>query len=254
MNLYLFILFLIFLFFFIKEYLIKEFFYENNIKIFNKDELKNILINNNDNYYNNFNKYDLDVRGVNTIEQYKNKIKNSPITINNNDILLIKKKIIKVDNFLINYNFDGFDGLKASKIKWNIGIINDKFYEEEFPHTRKDIIIISYKNINNDLDNILIHEKIHIYQKMYPEDIKIYLDKYNFKIYEKRSNYNNIRSNPDIDEYIYLNNNNEKMYCLYNNNPTSIIDVTCYPNNNYSYEHPFEFMAYSIEDNYIKNK
>jgi len=62
----------------------------------------------------------------------------------------------------------------------------------------------------------------------------------------------NIRANPDIDEYIYKNKNNQLMMCVYKDSPNTLFDVTFYPENNPNNEHPFEYMAYTLESEISK--
>jgi hypothetical protein len=136
--------------------------YFTNNHYLSKNELIEILINNSDNYYNTFNSYDFKVRNINSIEDYYIKIKNSATEINNN----FDNIIDNINNKLKKINIIGFDGEKASKIPWIIGFIDGVEYEYGFPHTRNNIIVIPIKLINsNRLEKILIHEKIHIYQK-----------------------------------------------------------------------------------------
>jgi len=218
----------------------------NNIEILTKNELQNILINNNDKYYNRFTELDLKVRNIKSIDEYKKKIINVCYDYNSNDYNEILYAINKVDKVLKKYNIIGFDGDKASKIKWKIGIIDSNIYENGLPHTRDDVIIIP-KNIlyNHKLKTVLLHEKIHVYQKIYPNDIQQYLINNNFT--KSKIKTNNVRANPDIDEYIYKNINGQEMMCIYNKNPSSILDVSYFPDNNIINEHPFEYMAYTIE-------
>lgn len=229
-----------------------EYVKNDNLHILSKNELFNILLNDNDNYYKKFSELDLKVRNVNSVDEYKQKISNIYYECNSIEYSRILYAINKVDNVLKKYNIIGFDGNKASNIIWKIGVINNNIYEYGLPHTRGDVIIIS-KNILNKptLESIFLHEKIHVYQKIYNDDIHKYLIDNNFvKLKIKTSN---IRANPDIDEYIYTNKNNEEMMCIYNNNPSSILDVSYYPNNNIINEHPFEYMAYTIESE-LKNR
>ena len=59
---------------------------------------------------------------------------------------------------------------------------------------------------------------------------------------EYKKTYPLLRSNPDLDDWIYIDKSNT-LSCSYNNqNPDSINDVNCDPIN----EHPFEIMAYDI--------
>jgi hypothetical protein len=215
-------------------------------KILSKSELTDLLLENSDNYYDRFNNIDLQVRNVSNIEEYKEKIRNSPVNINDYLKNIIIDTTKKIDEKFKNYKIIGFDGGKANTIKWSIGIIDGLDYEAGHPHTRDNIIIIS-KNLisSNNLLRVLLHEKVHVYQKIFKEDIKLYLKSNNFSI----SNYNNkSRANPDTDGFTYINQDNNQMLCLYNNNPKGIMDVTYYPNNLPMYEHPLEFMAYTVEN------
>jgi hypothetical protein len=223
-----------------------ECFKNDDFKLLSKYELQNILMNNNDNYYNRFTYLDLKVRNVNSIDEYKKKIKNIYYKCNSVEHSKILNAINKVNNILKKYNIIGFDGEKASNIQWKIGVINNNIYENGLPHTRGDVIIIP-KNILNSykLKNILLHEKIHVYQKLYSDDIQKYFINNGF--IKSRYKTKNIRANPDIDEYIYKNNNNDEMMCIYNDNPSSILDVSYLPNNDITNEHPLEYMAYKIE-------
>ena len=93
----------------------------------------------------------------------------------------------------------------------------------------------------------LVHEQVHIYQKMYPNELNYYLKKKNFKRLKKKTKYENIRANPDLDNYIYKDANNEIYRASYNENPKSIEDITYYPFNQQFYEHPNERMAIEFE-------
>ncbi len=216
--------------------------------LMNKDELYSFLINDYDNYYKNFSSKDLKARKINNIEEYYSKIKESCIDIDYKQSLILNKCIKNANEKLIKYSCIGFDGIKCANIVWTIGLIKDNLYEEGFPHTRKNLIVIPLYSLKNpsQLTNTLIHEKIHVYQKMFPEDINEYLVNNGFTKYKLRNNFNNTRSNPDMDEWIYKNKNDEIMMAEYYENPKSIMDVNIIPNNNSKYEHPFEYMAYDI--------
>jgi hypothetical protein len=217
----------------------------------NKEELYEYLKKDEDNYIKNFSNKDLTVRNVNNINEYYDNIKKACIDINEDSIRILNECIHKANNKLNKYKCIGFDGSKCANIQWKIGLINNNLYEEGFPHTRNNLIIIPKSSLNNkeSLINTLIHEKIHVYQKTYPQDIIEYLNTNGFTKYKLRSSFNNIintRSNPDMDEWIYKNKDNQIMIAEYNDNPKSIMDINIKPNNNSKYEHPFEYMAYDI--------
>jgi hypothetical protein len=199
----------------------------NNIRFLSKDELNYILKNDKDNFYSSFNSNDFKIRKIKSIEEYKNIIENSVSEFTEIEKEKIKKIIHKTNNILKNINYEYFDGNIASKLDWNIGCTKNDKYEYGYPHTRNNIIIISRNDINKlsekKLMEVFIHEKVHIYQKMYPEKVNIFLKKRNFKKFKLK-----LYSNPDTDNYIYKYNNNLYGESLKN-------------------EHPYEVMAYEID-------
>jgi hypothetical protein len=230
----------------------QEHFQENfedfyNIKFLDKKELMDILLEDKDNYYKTFSKTDLIVRKVNTIDEYKEKIKNSCLDISESNKTKLSKYINKANEKLRTFKITGFDGNKCADIPWIIGLTNND-YEKGFPHTRNNIIILSEYVLNNNIVKTLIHEKVHIYQKTYPEDIKKYLDSNNFKKYLNRNEINQpLRANPDLDNYTYKMGDSIMM-SVYNKNASDITDITTYPIDNSKYEHPLEYMAYTLAE------
>jgi hypothetical protein len=259
---YIYILFFIVLFFIFykinNHFQIKKIeFFDNKIIFLNKNELLFFLLNNDDKYYDTFFENDFYARKINNIGEYKKFMKLSVTDFNNIQKNKIKKCIYNADLFFSNLKFNWFDGKKNNKLKWIIGCIKGKLYESGLPHTRDNYIIISDEKINNyneeKLTKTLIHEKIHIYQKNYINDIEIYLNENNFKKIKKREKYDNIRANPDLDNWIYKDNKQNIYKAIYNNNPLSIEDIKYIPINNQSYEHPYEKMAIYIENIFINS-
>jgi hypothetical protein len=222
------------------------------INFLNSNELYDILKYDEDNYYKTFYELDLKTRNINNIKEYINLIKISVCNLNEKEknklILCIKNADARLEKIY----FDWFDGKKAKELSWNIGCVKGKYYENGLPHTRGNIIILSKENINEysekKLTNTLIHEKVHIYQKKYSEDVQKYLDEHNFKIVKKKDSNDNIRANPDLNNFIYQDNNNNIYKAIYKDNPKSIEDIIYSPINTQSYEHPFENMAIFIEN------
>ena len=141
--------------------------------------------------------------------------------------------------------------IDIANVKCKIVIIKNNVYENGLPHTRANIIFLSNNILNESNDKIiqtLIHEKVHIFQRYNPyhQYIIDFLDNNGIKRFMKRNEYIKtyplLRSNPDLDEWIYIDET-KALSCSYNNqNPESINDVNC----NQLYEHPFEMMAYNI--------
>ena len=259
LQLYYIILILVFfilincLFYFYKKKVVNEFF-KNNIIFLNKEQLYKILILNEDKYYEHFYNLDYKARKIKSIDEYIIYIKKAVCDGDKECKEKISRCIMKADNFFENIHFSYFNGKKNNSIPWKIGFVQTKLYENGLPHTRNDTIIlhvdkIKYSSMHN-LIKTLIHEKVHIYQKKYPEQIQNYLDNKKFKRVKERGPYDNIRANPDLDNYIYQDENHLSYKALYNKNPSSIEDIIYYPQNNQSYEHPYEKMAIDIENLY----
>jgi len=203
------------------------------IEFLSKEKLLELIVNDPDKYYKTFFKLDLDVRNVDTISEYKEKIKESVCEFTKKQQYKIIKYILQIDQQLQKIKLDWFDGKKASLIPWKIGCIKGKLYEYGLPHTRCDVIIIS--KYQENLYETLLHEKVHIYQKKYKKEMKKYLSL--FTKIKKREEKDRIRANPDIDQWIYKNYKS-----VYVKNPQTIQDVKR------KNEHPFETMAEIIEN------
>ena len=247
MNIIFYIIFICILYLIYRLFICENFI--TNIYL-SKTELEKTLLNNKDKYYETFNNNDLRVRNINTIEDYHIVIKSCCLNINNNISNILDKITVLADEKIKKIKTKEFDGKKAANIQWIIGIISGKKYEYGLPHTRNLIIVIPENILNNKktLLRVLIHEKIHIYQKMYPEDTNNWIKNNGFIEYKLRTKDDNIRANPDINNYIYKNNKNNVLMATYNELPLTINDVTYHPINNYKSEHPLELMAYTLED------
>ena len=92
-----------------------------------------------------------------------------------------------------------------NNLNWVFAFMSND-YEEGLPHTRGNIIFISPIIIEydkNQLIKTLIHESIHIYQRYNKEIIDNYLKSNGFIAIKNRNSEKLIRSNPDLDEFIY---------------------------------------------------
>lgn len=253
-----FIIIIILLVFALKTYnnnsCVEEYFSNDNIYFLNKSELNNLLIDDLDNYFKKFYHIDFISRNVQDINEYTEKIKKSILDkneIKDEIITRIRKCIQIIDSKTNNIKVPWIDIKKLNEIQWKIGITKGKSYENGLPHTRKDCILLSTYFLDNFGDNklieILLHEKIHLYQKKYEEDLQLYLNLNGYEKYKKREENDKTRANPDIDEWIYLDKNKNVNKAVYNrNNPFTLQDVTFYPEDSQSNEHPYEKMAIDI--------
>lgn len=212
------------------------------------------------------NALDLIARNVKTYKEYIDLYINNLSYFDAKETNIIKNIIDKIDKL---YN------IKITKyfknIPWKF-IKQSTIIENGWPHTLGDVIVLSSDFFNLDEKNqilILIHEKIHIYQRLYPiETHKLIHNYLNFEVTNKIQNILNARNNPDINNFIYKKNN-IIIAQLYNSlSPSNISDSSVYDLNknikistddlNISkivkqYEHPFEIMACTLPEIIVNN-
>jgi len=208
------------------------------INFYSPSKINNILKNDNYSYFLNMNETNLELRNINNKNDFLKTIEYNFHNFSVIDKFILKFHIYKAHNIINKIMFPGFIGRKLKKIPWLIACSNSKKYEFGFPHTHNNIIILNIDNLyNKNLFKTLIHERIHIYQKLFPNDISDFLNEYNFKKEYKQNQFD--RVNPDTDDYIYSKDN--IIYeCKIKDNK-----VNC-TNNSSIYEHPYEYMAYLI--------
>jgi hypothetical protein len=207
-----------------------------------------ILQSNGDNFFSKLNKINLKARNVQSIDDYKNNISKAiyePLLI---DKLRILYCIYKINKLRIEADWVNND--KFHNLPWSIIMVKNKLYENNYPHTRYNNIILNEDScINIDsLLNTLLHERLHVYQKTEIKDIDKYITKHYTIIKVDKSLY---RVNPDINDYTYMDKNNNIYSCKYKSqNPTSLNDVIYTPINDAKYDHPYEKMVYDLVKKY----
>ena len=228
-------------------------------KFHSEKQTKEIIMNDKDNYYVKFSKSDLSARNVNSIKEYKQRIESSVITFSYFDILKLTVCMLIIDFKLNIYantrpnKHKKFDFFKFKNIPWKVGVIDGIEYENGFPHTRQDTIILSSNVIKNssiyELRELLLHEKVHLYQKKYNFETESYISNAGFKKHQKisESEYN-IRANPDINNYIYKDKSDIPLMAIFNSEkPNGIGDIYYnHKGHGQRYEHPYETMAIEI--------
>lgn len=235
--------------------------YEETVRFLESDE---------DRYVAKLSPIDLYARKVSSKEEYINIIKGEATHFNKGDKLILDKCTKKADELLRNININTISSesnLDYSKylnykdianIKWVLAITrndNGSKYEDGLSHTRKHVIFLSQDVLNYSEDEIiklLIHEKIHIYQRNNEALFKTIIYNMGYaestdgqEISQDKLRY--VRSNPDVNNKIYKNvHTGELMICLYSSDkPKRINDIII---QNYAMEHPYEKIAYEISE------
>jgi hypothetical protein len=241
------------MYFFVTSKIVKN---TDTIVFLSSDETQAILNNDADHYYQTFNKVDLKLRKSKNVHDYLAKIANSGCEGKEENKEKIIDCIEKVQRKLEPMRNDTIEGVHIDKflnLPWRIGFICDKVYENGLPHTRGDVII--FNNVDVQRHNIvetcrlLIHEKVHVYQKTYTEEFRKNIQNEYQKIDEMRDN-NTSPSNPDVDDYVYKRKSDgQLMRSDYKNKPSSFRDIS-FPKNDHKLEHPNETTAYSLQELY----
>jgi hypothetical protein len=228
----------------------------NNVSFMTKGETSQFLESNWDNYYDTFSIYDLEARKVRDLDTYISKIKESTSDFSEEQKERLRKLAKKADLKISKINKPWLNGDILSKMSWRFGYTINGDYEGGLPHTRGDkdvdVIMLGDKLLNNDNDYLtgtLIHEKVHLYQRKFPQDVEKYKDEKRLRRWKRRDKNDMVRANPDIDEYIYKNEKNETLMSKYKDEtPTGLEDVITTPEDGQKNEHPNEMMAIEIEE------
>ncbi len=188
----------------------------SNVRILSGAEMRELICvrGSIDDYYDSFSVTDLRARGVSSLSEYLKRIESVCVlnTKHDSDIQdTIRQCVEQVDWEKVIRNSSWIDIGRLRALPWKIGLTcgKEKTYEYGLPHTRGDVIIISESSVsksgkdNDDLLDTLIHEQLHVYQKMFPEDFQKYLDYEGFIRHCKRKDIKNVAANPDADEWVY---------------------------------------------------
>ena len=192
---------------------------------------------------------DLNIRGASSCEAYKESYKRSIISFTLYEKVLLHIRVYQANIYLKPYK-------KLYNIPWRFAKIHNK--ESNYPHTLGDTIILPGIV---DIET-LIHEKIHIFQRLYPtETSHIISDIWGFYPKMRMEDCPDVRNNPDVDSFIYTNHKLEKgkyMAQIYDEGATKIGQAhtllmpdrkIIYPENLgldpsiRQFEHPNEIMA-----------
>jgi hypothetical protein len=248
------IILLVALFYYAVKYLQTEGFVNSPIPLvyfLSADETREVLINDRDEYVHTLNQWDLIARKVATFQDYINKIANSAMNFTPDQKVKIEQAAYDADSFFKSLRIDGLDTEQLTLIPWKICLTRGKEYEDGLPHTRGDKIFLStdIDIAHTSLVSVLIHEKVHVYQRMYPQDTMSFLQHNGYYRWKQRYGVPRIRSNPDLDPWIYFHPQNKKpMVAFYTcDNPENINDVVL---DSPEFEHPFEQIAYKIAQKY----
>lgn len=195
-----------------------------------RDEFERVV--DRDPYFRRMSPLDLRVRGVSTCNEYRRLYKQGFQHVTERDRKVLEQTVRAAYSVLLPYR-------RLSSIPWKFVKINTQL-ENSYPHTLGDIIVFN-DNILYRVDfatrlRLAIHEKIHVYQRMY--DCRSLFQQWGFQptsvIHERA------RNNPDTDGVQYTRNGRPSA-AIYKPGATTIADVVTLTE-----DHPNEIMAYEL--------
>jgi len=242
--------FIVFILFF---YLYINYFINSSINYISKKE--GYFIIDKSNYFKTFTENDFKVRNCNSEKHCKTIYKNNLTEFTIPEKKHLAKLVEKSNKLLKPYT-------SLYNIPWKFCKINPDI-ENGFPHTHDSVVFLSkyfFKRPFTSKIETLIHEKIHLFQRLYVDKTDELYKKLGFN--KNNTNTQKRRANPDLDEYNYDYKGNE-FYYEYNENPDNINDVSNFYSKNkeelvnkfgVEHEHPHEIFAYLISRKIISKE
>lgn len=234
----------------IYQYLTKEEFINEpgaEVTFLNAQQTASFLLEDKDMYFANLSPTDLYARQAKTNEDYKKRAAEAAGDLTSAQKTRYAEAARKGDEFFRTLNMPGIDTAKLVNVPWVIAYTKGTAYEEGLPHTRANIIFVSsdMDETPEDLLRVLVHEKVHVYTRMYPKEAAYFLESNGFTRWKRRQGVPRIRANPDLDEWIYIDPTTEKPMVTYysSDHPENINDTA---QTNAAFEHPYELIAYRI--------
>jgi hypothetical protein len=97
----------------------------------------------------------------------------------------------------------------------------------------------------------MIHEKIHVFERLYPEEIEEWMRVNGYIKHSHLKDYPMARSNPDVNGVVYKSKEGCLTLAQFKNKNPSGIDDAVYPcGRDWKHEHPYETLAYTIDYDY----
>jgi hypothetical protein len=215
-----------------------------------REETIKYFIEDRDNYVKDLSDLDIISLKSTSKEDYVTKIVSDARDFTQKEKELLIKSCAEADKFLYNYKkIPEIDSKKISSMKWVISKTNGEWYESGYPHTRENIIFITDEVINHhELTRIMIHEKIHVFERLYPEEIEEWMKVNGYTKHSYLKDYPMARSNPDVNGIVYKSKEGCLTLAQFKNKNPSGIDDAHYPcGRDWKHEHPYETLAYTID-------
>jgi hypothetical protein len=216
--------------------------YGERVRFFSRKDLVSFIMNDHDGYIKTLNTQDLRDRGCKTQSEYKSKYINNIIEFTLLQKKRIKKYVHQASEFLRTVRSPFISNYHIMKIPW-VFARTTMLLETGHPHTRQGVIFLPENSLDRPDINIvrtLVHEQIHVYQKMYRYKFIHSLLHNGYTIIGRMSDATRM-SNPDADDHIYRHPSGRIM--MWKRDSKDWKDAL--------YEHPNELIAYKVAHQYF---
>ena len=226
-------------------------FIPKNIEFLTKEQTAEFLLTDRDKYFKSLTRADLCARGVDSSEEYATLSSECSSFFNASPKLALTTAARLVDEAMKESSrFSSTIDLKTiAEIPWRFARTVSSKYENAWPHTRASIVFLPevLPTSSLDLAKLLAHEKIHIFQRAWPEACGVHYVSQGFERISSRCEFARrngveLRANPDLDCYVY-SRFQKPCYTKYSSsapkNMDDVIEMGCT-------EHPHEALAYAI--------
>lgn len=224
-----------------------------HIAFLTASDTANFLLSDADTYSFNLSPLDLHARHAASYQEYQEASARSARSFTPSEVFILTKAAKRADGIIKNMRLEGCPSFSDNlmKIPWVFASTEGSTYEDGLPHTRLNIIFLSSVTMSRlaadekELVRTLIHEKIHIQQRLHPIETLALLKERGYIQWKERKGIPRIRANPDLDQWVYIDPaTNKEMAAYYTSDtPSSISDISL---TSVNYEHPYEAIAYEV--------
>jgi hypothetical protein len=232
------------------------FYMDPHITFLKASDTAQFILSDPDSYAFNLSPLDLHARHAASYQEYERASARSARSFTSTEAQIITNAVKRADVIIQGLKVKGCPSFADNlmKIPWIFASTEGRTYEDGLPHTRLNVIFLSSVSLGNLLTNerelvsTLIHEKIHIQQRLHPVETLAMLKERGYIQWKERQGVPRIRANPDLDPWIYIDPKTKKPMAAYytSDTPSSISDITL---TSVSYEHPYEAIAYEVTQN-----
>ena len=234
------------------SYQFESFMTEPSIVFMNPHDVQTFMSIDEDHYVKQMSSADFHARNALNANDYIEKSRKDVLAFTFEEKELLKQAVLKANRFFLSYNDEYIQSYELNRISWKFALTKG-YYENGLPHTRMDIIFLPHSLLKQSMDSIvqtLIHEKVHLHQRIYKERYHKMLISKNYQVVGKRHHQYRIRANPDVNDYIYYHPNNFIMVENYRTLTPKNIQDTEKLGLDVKYEHPYEEIAYQVAEKY----